>query len=249
MTAVALAGWGAAVAAALGAWARAAAGRERTQRACHELRGAIGTVGLGLELAARCGEATDPVRARALALELARARQALEDLSGVSIPGGGGGEVRVAELLADSVEAWRPAAGGRELRLDLAGCGDARVVGSRARLAQATGNLIANAIEHGAGAVSVSARCAGGHVRIAVSDCGAGLPVPLVKLLARRAWPRACRAHGHGLPIVAEVARSHGGRLEPAPSAAGARLVLVLPLAAGAATGAPAPACAPPAWR
>ena len=244
MSAGALAGWVAAVAVACGGWARAAVCRERAQRACHELRGAIGTVGLGLELAAR-GVAIDPIRARAMTLELARARQALEDLSGVVIPGGGGEEVRVAELLSDSVEAWRPAAAGRELRLDLAGCGDARVAGSRARLAQATGNLIANAIEHGAGTVSVSARCGGGQVRIAVSDCGEGLPVPLVKLLERRAWPWACRAHGHGLAIVAEVARSHGGRLEPAPSAGGARLVLVLPLKAGAATGTPAPARAP----
>jgi signal transduction histidine kinase len=179
-----------------------------------------------------------------MSLELQRACSALDDLSGL-----GGDEPRdfvaVDGLLADSVEAWRPATGARELRLDLTRCGAAVVVGSRARLAQATGNLIANAIEHGRGTVSVSARRGSGSVRIEVGDAGEGLPRALEQMLrprSRPAWPRARQAHGHGLRIVDQVARSHGGRLEAAPTNSGARLILVLPLADTARTGGPSQA-------
>jgi signal transduction histidine kinase len=207
---------------------------ERRRRALHELRGALSAVGLGVELAGRTG-VVPPERFRALSLELQRATQALDDLAGLRrrpapVPGQ---SVAVAELLADSVEAWRPAAGERELRLELGRCGLAVVHGSPARLAQATGNLIANAIEHGAGTVTVSARCSERSVRIEVCDAGAGLPASLARVMRRRsrfAWPRAHQARGHGLRIVDQVARAHGGRLEAAPSSAGARLVLELPL-------------------
>jgi signal transduction histidine kinase len=236
--ALALGGWCAALLAALAAArlsVHAAARAERAQRACHELRGALTAVGLGFELAGR-GGGLSPTRTRALTLELRRAGAALDDLAG----GAGGGPpvelVPVERLLADSVEAWRLAAAGRPLVLDLGrSCVGATVRGAPARLAQATGNLLANAIEHGDGPVTVTACAIDRCVRIEVRDRGAGLPVALERLTARRsrlASPWAYQAHGHGLRIVDQVARSYGGRLEAAPSSGGARLVLVLPLAA-----------------
>jgi signal transduction histidine kinase len=112
------------------------------------------------------------------------------------------------------------------------------VHGDRLRLAQAIGNLVANAVEHGRGRITLTARPAGaGRVRVEVADEGAGLPVALGDLTRRARGGRGAR--GRGLAIAAEVARSHGGRLETAPSARGARLVLELPaLGAGAARGA-----------
>lgn len=243
------------IAVALGAWllsalvvailvGRTAEQSERTRLACHELRGAISAVALGIELSQRTG--TVPAqRARALQLELGRATQALDDLAGGRARRDAHDEINVTELLADSVEAWRPAAPGRTVALDVGRCCDPFVTGHRARLAQATGNLIANAIEHGAGAVTVSARSGQGIVRIEVCDEGAGLPASLADLLrapSRFAWPRADRARGHGLRIAAEAVRAHGGRLELAPSRGGARLVLKLPLATARAAGEDLPA-------
>jgi signal transduction histidine kinase len=139
--------------------------------------------------------------------------------------------VDLAALVHDSVEAWRAAAGaaGAELRLTPPDGAPARAWGDRLRLAQAVGNLIANAIEHGGGEVEVRCRPAGPCVRVEVLDGGPGLPAPVAELVAR---PRAGRgARGRGLAIAAGVAARHGGRLAAAPSEQGARLVLELPRA------------------
>ena len=106
---------------------------------------------------------------------------------------------------------------------------DVLLRGDRLRLAQACGNLLANAIEHGDGEVLLRARASAHTVRIEVLDDGPGLPAP-VAVLARR--PRGGRgARGRGLAIAADVAARHGGRLASAPCERGARLVLELPTA------------------
>jgi signal transduction histidine kinase len=212
--------------------------------ACHELRGSLTAARLGLELGSRVRQLPQ-ARLRGLELELGRAALALDDLCSASqrrrgtdrVAGHGLREdfVDVAELLRDSVEAWRPAAGmrGVELRLTT----DCRVLvvsGDRLRLAQATGNLIANALEHGAGAVEVSLRRQMESVRIEVADAGPGLPAPVAELVGRRRR-RLARglktdlSRGHGLAIAVAVIAAHGGRLAAAPSERGARLVIELP--------------------
>ena len=208
---------------------------EAVARACHELRGPLAAARLGLELGVRVGELS-PAQLRALDLELGRASLALDDLAAVGLRARDGSvrqEVDVAELLTDSVEAWRPSAAARGVALALEWSGvPARVWGERLRLAQATGNLIANAIEHGGGEISVRGSLASERacVRIEVVDAGPGLPAPVADL-ARR--PRRGRgARGRGLAIAATVARDHGGRLAAAPSERGARLVLELPAVA-----------------
>jgi signal transduction histidine kinase len=236
--ALSLAGWLAASGAGLaagGAW-RALTGRmETVARACHELRGPLTAARLGLQLGERVGELS-PARMRAIDLELGRAALALEDLDGVRARRLTGAfrplePVDLRELVADSVEAWRPAAAARGVALRASWSGrPASVWGDRLRLAQASGNLIANAIEHGGGVVEVRGALDGLHARVEVSDTGPGLPAPVAEL-ARR--PRAGRgARGRGLAIAGAVAASHGGRLEAAQSATGARLVLELPLVA-----------------
>jgi signal transduction histidine kinase len=196
---------------------------EDAARAKHELRAALCAVRFGVELSARLGELA-PSRASAIELELDRAARALDDLDGRRL-GAAEDPVDVRALLADSVEAWRAVATARGVDLRLRWTGTAAIVlGERARLAQATGNLIANAIEHGGGCVDVRGQLEGGSIRLEVTDAGTGLPAPVAELARRPRGPR-----GRGLAIASEAARAHGGRLLAAPSDRGARLVLELP--------------------
>jgi len=206
---------------------------ETVARTSHELRGPLTAVRLGLLAAFRSGQLAEP-RLRAVELELARASLALEDLSAARDGREcrhGAAPVEVTELLADLVEAWGGVAAvhGAELRL-LEPAGPAVVIGERLRLAQAIGNLVANAVEHGGGLVEVGCRAGAVAVSIEVVDQGPGLPAP-VSELSRRRRRRAGSRRGHGLAIASAIARAHGGRLSAAPSERGARLVMELPSA------------------
>jgi signal transduction histidine kinase len=242
---LALGGWGLAVlalAVATVAELRRTRRLETVARAAHELRGPITAARLGVGLGARRGGlAALPLRA--VELELERAALALEDFASAT----GGcpaelrfGEVDLAALLADCVEAWRPAAAARRGAIDLTRPPAPAIVrGDRLRLAQALDNLIANAIEHGGGAVEVCGRRDAGSVRVEVTDAGPGLPAPMAEL--SRGARRGRGTRGRGLAIAAAVAHEHGGRLSSAPSDRGARLVLELPLAGDRGAGRPEP--------
>jgi signal transduction histidine kinase len=220
------------VAAVHGIVARRTEGARRVvvARVCHELRGPLTAARLGLELGTRSGELSSG-RLRAIEQELGRAALALDDLTS-SRPAPRRGRPREAvdfhQLLVESVEAWQAsaAADGCQLRMHWVG-GRAVVAGHRLRLAQATGNLIANAIEHGGGVIEVQGRVGVGSVRLEVIDGGPGLSAPVGELARDAGGGFGLR--GHGLAIASSVARAHGGRLASAPSKRGARLILELP--------------------
>jgi signal transduction histidine kinase len=238
MSGLALLGW----AAALLCGALAALLQARLVRhaalvadAGHELRGPLCAARLGLHAL------DDEHRAAAVDLELRRAALALDDLAAAS-RGRRAGEraqlVDVGALLDDAAEAWRPLARafGAELAVEPLR-GRALVRADPVRLAQACGNLVANAVEHGASPVRVRGRVLAGRVRVEVHDAGPGLPGPVRELVDGPARSRWRQSHpgprGRGLAIAAGIAERHGGRLAAAPSAAGACLVLELPCADG----------------
>jgi signal transduction histidine kinase len=206
---------------------------ELVVRAAHELRGPLAAAHLGLQTLGR-QPGVQRWRCAAVDVQLQRAALAVADLAaaplGARAPDAPG-VVDVGRLLEEQVSAWRPmaAAYGCELLLEPVAPGSV-VHGDRLRLGQAIGNVLANAVEHGHGAVELSARELDGRVRIEVVDDGPGLPAPVADLAAR---PRAGRGRrGRGLAIAADIARRHGGRLASAPSERGARLALDLPVAA-----------------
>jgi signal transduction histidine kinase len=203
-------------------------------RASHELRGPLFAARLGLH------GLEGSARVAAIDLELRRAALALEDLA-VAPRGRRAPEraaaVELGHLLREAGEGWRALAADRGVALHVEAPLDPVVVhADRLRLVQACGNLVANAIEHGGGAVHVRTRTAasstGARARIEVTDAGPGLPAPVPVLVAAARGRRARR--GHGLALAAGIAERHGGRLTTAPSPRGARLVLELPCAAPA---------------
>jgi signal transduction histidine kinase len=185
VTAVALAGW--ALALALGvACLRLRARLELVARAEHELRGPLTAFGLVLE-GARRGR---PVGA-ALDAELERARVALADLAAARrgrraapVPR----PLLLEPLIRSSAAAWGVSASWL--------AGPVVVNADPGRVAQAVGNLLANASEHGSDSPSLTARLDGGAVRVEVSNA------------VRGSVPR-----GRGLPIARQAARSAGGRV------------------------------------
>jgi pilus assembly protein CpaB len=146
---------------------------ELVARACHELRGPLTAAGLALYSAGRRGE-LPARRVAAVDLQLRRAELALTDLS--LAPQGARARdhaepLAVADLLAAEAECWRDVAWAHGCELVLAEpLPDVRVRADARRLSQAAGNLIANALEHGAGTVRLAARADGSRVRIEV--CG-----------------------------------------------------------------------------
>ena len=167
---VALAGWCVATALALELRRRAALVAD----ASHELRGPLTAIALGLEGVRRQPAARR--RADALLAELGRMEMAAEDVAAAARGRRSGAVARPVELRAlveRTSEAWRaPAArrGGRVL-VDWQ-AGPAHVRADPRRLAQALGNLLANAVEHGGGEVIVRGCRAPGGVRVEVADRG-----------------------------------------------------------------------------
>jgi signal transduction histidine kinase len=161
---------------------------ELVARAEHELRGPVSVVSLAAERMNR-----EPAARRyghALDAELERLRAGLADLAaareGRRRPGLPTRN-ELEPLVRSGAEAWRAA--GRSVRLDWRAPG-ATVRADRGRLAQALGNLMANAAEHGEGPVDLRAERRGGAVRVEV------------------------RNRGRGLQIASDAARDAGGSLQ-----------------------------------
>ena len=207
----------------------------------HELRGPLCAARLGLH------GLDDLERAAAVDLELRRAALAVDDLvaAGRGRRAGARSElVDVGALLDDGVEAWRPLAAAFGAALGVEPLrGRALVRADPVRLAQACGNLVANAVEHGGSPVRVRGRVVAGRVRVEVSDAGPGLPGPVTELVGRRRGAGAGRglASPPASPSRTEAASPPPRARGSAPGARaperrrGARGRAVPGLAAGAA--------------
>jgi signal transduction histidine kinase len=148
-------------------------------------------------------------------------------------------DVEIRELLERTQQrfAYRARAQGREIQVDAPAELKSPVDPVRAR--QALGNLVDNALRHGAGDVRLSARQEHEAVEIDVSDEGAGFSPEL----APRAFERFARSDGArtrggvglGLAIVRAIAEAHGGTATIVHNPEGATVRLRIPLAAAAA--------------
>jgi signal transduction histidine kinase len=207
--------------AAAHSWRRTGALRERAARVAHEVRGPLTAAHLAVHGAARRGE-IGPLLVAALELELRRATLALEDPARARPR-----DLDLHALLSCQLRTWRDVAAAHGATLTLEpGPGTAVVHADALRLAQATSNVVANAIEHGGGRIAIRTVRIGDRIRVEVSDGGPGLPASVAEL-ARR--PRAGRgARGRGLAITRTVLAHCGGRVSVLPSAPGVAIDLPL---------------------
>lgn len=201
-------------------------GLERERRfvadASHELRTPLALLRTELELARRQPRTAGELRLAldSAAEEVERLSQLAEDLLVLARVDEGKLALRrepiVLEELLDSVAA-RFARRASERRRELAVAADGAATASvdRLRLEQALGNLVENALRHGAGTVTLAAGTENGTVTISVSDEGGGFPPSLVPTafdrFTRGDDARARGGAGLGLALVDAIARAHGG--------------------------------------
>ena len=215
---------------------------ELVARAEHELRGPA--TALGLAAAALRREPGGIRRALALEAELERMRAGLCDLEAARR--GRRREpnpcaVGLERLARATAAGWRPAAlrAGRRLRFRWDG-GPAVVRADAGRVAQALGNLVANAVEHGSGPVELRGRRTDARVVVEVQDSG---PAPQEdrgrerlgrgrRRVAGRGGRGRAPDRGRGLAIAAEAVEDAGGCLTLERDGVGGTVATIeLPLA------------------
>jgi signal transduction histidine kinase len=206
IAALAACGW---VCAALALWRTVVLERRMELVACaeHELRGPLAALSLA---AARAR----PLPATVVEGQLERARLALADL----VEARRGRRAAPQAKRHDPLAVARRAAAAWDVRLEWS-AGRARVVGDAARLSQALGNLLSNALEHGGGHAELRGVRRDGRVRIEVADRGPGM--------GGRPEPD----RGRGLAIAARAVEEAGGWLALSSGPDGTVAAVELPLA------------------
>ncbi|MCP3423264.1 ATP-binding protein [Nocardioides pinisoli] len=204
----------------------------------HELRTPLTTLTTSLALLERARD-LNPQAQRAVALmadELARFRQALEDLLALGRLEAGIDEA--ALVPTDLGELVRHA-------LVRSGCSDQVLAGDstyrrqvlvdRSQMVRALVNLVRNAEIHGGGLAEVRLDATDTHVDITISDRGPGVPPDerqrIFERFARAGGTKTGTGSGLGLSIVAETVGRHGGQVwcDGRPGG-GAEFVVRLPL-------------------
>jgi two-component system sensor histidine kinase MtrB len=182
----------------------------------HELRRPLQALALAARPAA--GPGPDP-----LELALAALRDLDREVNGAP-PDARRRPIEARMLAIAAAERWRAraAAAGRRIavRWD---CGEELADVDPVQVAQALDNLIANALEHGRGAITIEGARRGARLELMVRDRGPRQ----VRRVRDHPEPR----RGHGLRIARSLARGGDGRLRVRTGRSGTVAALELPLA------------------
>jgi signal transduction histidine kinase len=208
--------------------------------ASHELRTPLAILRTELEIALRGERRRDDLEAavRSAADETIRLSELAESLLVIARADQGRLPIRRSDLHADDLLETlarrfgpRARAEGRVVRVEPAPGVELR--GDGARIEQALGNMVENALRHGRGQVTLSAAAVNGNVELHVRDAGPGFPPEFLpnafERFSRADEGRTGGGTGLGLAITAAIAGAHGGRARAANGAAGADVWLELP--------------------
>jgi len=203
--------------------------------ASHELRTpATSVYGVLTTLAARGDELDEEMRRQLLHVGVEqgeRLRRLLEELLDLSRLDARAISVEprpvvLRAAIAEVVEGALP--GSRDVELDVPS--DLAVVIDPLVLERVVSNLVTNAARYGRPPIRVEARQRDRHLRVAVEDCGPGIPRELEeRLFDRFARGNSNTGSGLGLAIARAYAQAHGGDLLYDPNADGARFELLIP--------------------
>jgi signal transduction histidine kinase len=144
------------------------------------------------------------------------------------------GACNVTDLLSEVRDIAVAAAGPRNVRVQMALQGTARVAGDEGQLRRALINLAHNAVqacaEDGTGEVTLGCARAGGEVLVTVRDTGAGIDPDILAKIWTPFYTTKQSGTGLGLAFVRDIARDHGARLavDSAPGR-GTTFTLALP--------------------
>jgi two-component system OmpR family sensor kinase len=221
--------------------------------ASHELRTPLALLQTELELALRRPRSREELEEalRSAADETNRLARLAEDLLLIARADQGALPIRPEPVAAAEVMevvagrfATRAGSLGRELVVEPS---DVLLEADPVRVEQALGNLVANALDHGAGAVEIAATVEEGAVALHVRDAGPGFPEPFRERAFDR-FSRADEARSHGgsglgLSIVELIAEAHGGAAGAANRGdGGADVWFTVPRARHSGVGPPQPA-------
>jgi len=212
----------------------------------HDLRNPMSTIQMGVVLLGRT--ATSPQQQRTLQRmhrSIDRANRLISDLLDFTQARMGKGlavapkRIDVHESIAAALEELTFAFPGRTIEHERTGTGDC--VADAGRLAQAVGNLVANAMTYGrpGSPVTVTTSIDGAALAVSVNNDGEPIPQELCKRIFEpmtrgSTAPSAVRSVGLGLFIVSEIAKAHGGRAMVTSTAeAGTTFSIVLPRGVG----------------
>ncbi|RCW39178.1 signal transduction histidine kinase [Halopolyspora algeriensis] len=205
--------------------------RELVGDVSHQLRSRLTALQLRLEALADTEDAVTAEEASAALEQAERLSGVLDDLlaAATAARAKDAEPLDVSAELGAVAEEWRELlrAEGRTLRLRVEGGLLARA--TPARLREAIGVLLDNALRHGEGMVTLAARHGSGTVLVEVGDNGPGVPEQLVPHVFDRGFSVG-GSTGVGLALARALVEADGGRLE-LRSARPAMFELFLPVA------------------
>ena len=209
--------------------------------ASHELRSPLTRIRSELEVdLAHAGGVDLAATHRSILDETVGLQHLVDDLlhlartDAVSSPGPAGDRVDLDDIVLGLARRLRA---DRRIVVDIAGVSPVQVVGHRAQLTRAVGNLADNAARHATSTVTLTLGELDHRAVLTVSDDGSGIPPEdrerVFDRFTRLDHARSTTAGGAGLglAIARDIAARHGGTLVIDPDhQPGARFVLTLPL-------------------
>jgi signal transduction histidine kinase len=221
-----------------------AALRQRTfvSDAAHELRGPVASIRTDVEAtAAHLPTADVPAVLGRIGATTRQLEHLVEDLLVLASADEQSrpptGEVDLDELVLRELERARSTS---RVPIDAPVIDAARLVAHRDQLQRVVANVLDNAQRHADSAIIVELRTSDGLVELTVSDDGPGVPHELRERVFDRfarvdqARDRAHGGAGLGLAIARRIVEKHGGSIAFGDTAAGARVIVRLPLPPGA---------------